>query len=221
MVEAATQRLTMIVVVCVDDNSGIGDDKGNVDDNADDEGSEVYPLDSVAMAMATKLRGLARRVSYEVALSSSQADVLEYYDREVNSPSGSFNIPAVLRVPYILQAVKKRQAGNTLSRRGVFRRDGYICQYCFSDKDLMVDHVIPASRGGRWTWENFVTACSSCNSRKGHKTLEEAKMTLIKMPKEPKEYEIIYLPISSSVLTLLNKKKMEMPEEWQQYLSES
>ncbi|GAB2211060.1 hypothetical protein Droror1_Dr00016351 [Drosera rotundifolia] len=150
-----------------------------------------------------------------------KADVLEYYDRAVNSPSGSFYIPAVLRVPYILQAVKKRQVENTLSRRGVFRRDGYICQYCFSDKDLTVDHVVPASRGGRRTWENLVTACSSCNSRKGHKTLEEAKMTLIKMPKVPKEYEIIYLPIASSVLTLLKKKKIEMPEEWQQYLSES
>lgn len=33
-----------------------------------------------------------------VNVSYTQADVLEYYDQTVNSPNGSFYIPAVLRV---------------------------------------------------------------------------------------------------------------------------
>ncbi|KAK9098698.1 hypothetical protein Syun_025743 [Stephania yunnanensis] len=38
-----------------------------------------------------------------------QADVLEYYDRTVNSSNGSFYIPDVLRVPHLLQVVKRRR----------------------------------------------------------------------------------------------------------------
>jgi len=39
--------------------------------------------------------------SYDFRFCFIQADVLEYYDKTVNSPSGSFYIPAVLRVcPY-------------------------------------------------------------------------------------------------------------------------
>jgi 5-methylcytosine-specific restriction endonuclease McrA len=46
-----------------------------------------------------------------------------------------------------------------------------------------MDHVLAASRGGKWEWENLVTACSSCNVKKGNKTLEEARMKLMKSPR--------------------------------------
>ncbi|KAL6997452.1 hypothetical protein U1Q18_007579 [Sarracenia purpurea var. burkii] len=58
----------------------------------------------------------------------SEADVLEYYDQTVNSPSGSFYIPAVLRVPHLLQVVKRRRIKNTLSRKNIFYRDSFTCQ---------------------------------------------------------------------------------------------
>ncbi|GKA54158.1 hypothetical protein Tco_0753107 [Tanacetum coccineum] len=57
-----------------------------------------------------------------------KADVLEYYDQTVNSPNGSFYIPAVLRVPHLLQVVKRRRTISTLSRKNILARDNFSCQ---------------------------------------------------------------------------------------------
>jgi len=57
-----------------------------------------------------------------------QADVLEYYDQTVSSPSGSFYIPAVLRVPQLLQVVKRRRVKQSLSRKNILFRDEFTCQ---------------------------------------------------------------------------------------------
>ena len=66
-----------------------------------------------------------------------------------------------------------------LTRREVFARDGYTCQYCGRQTgDLTLDHVVPRHRGGAHTWDNLVTACKACNHRKGGKLLEEAKLRL-------------------------------------------
>ena len=40
--------------------------------------------------------------------------------------------------------------------------------------------------GGGHSWENLVTACKSCNHRKGGKTLEEARYRLHRAPFEPR-----------------------------------
>ncbi|XP_030525989.2 uncharacterized protein LOC115737782 isoform X3 [Rhodamnia argentea] len=56
------------------------------------------------------------------------ADVLEYYDQTVDSPSGSFYIPAVLRVPHLLQVIKRRIIRTNLNRKNIFYRDSYSCQ---------------------------------------------------------------------------------------------
>lgn len=147
-----------------------------------------------------------------------KADVLEYYDQTVNSPRGSFYIPAVLRVPHLLQVVKRRRIKNSLSRKHIFFRDSFTCQYCSSHENLTIDHVLPSARGGQWKWENLVTACSECNSKKGQKTVEEAKMKLVKLPKAPKEYDIVAIPLTSSAIRMLRMRK-GTPEEWRQYLS--
>jgi len=65
-------------------------------------------------------------------------------------------------------------------KRAVFRRDAYTCMYC-GDKPsvdlLSMDHVKPKKHGGTSIWENIVTACKSCNTRKGAKSLEQAGMS--------------------------------------------
>lgn len=149
-----------------------------------------------------------------------KADVLEYYDQTVSSPSGSFYIPAVLRVPQLLQVVKRRRVKQCLSRKNILYRDGFSCQYCSSEDDLTIDHVIPTSRGGKWEWENLVAACSRCNSRKGHKTLLQANMKLRKVPKAPKEFDIIAVPLTKSAFRTI-RRKQGLPEEWLQYLAGS
>ncbi|KAI3437088.1 HNHc domain-containing protein [Psidium guajava] len=151
---------------------------------------------------------------------TEKADVLEYYDQTVNSPSGSFYIPAVLRVPHLLQVVKRRRVKNNLSRKNLLYRDSYTCQYCSSGENLTIDHVLPISRGGEWTWENLVTACAKCNSKKGHKTIEEANMKLLKTPKAPKDFDILAIPLTSAAVKMLRVRK-GTPEEWRQYLGRS
>jgi 5-methylcytosine-specific restriction endonuclease McrA len=72
-----------------------------------------------------------------------------------------------------------------LSRQNVFRRDGNKCIYCGSHDDLTLDHVLPKSRGGKTNWDNLVTACRRCNSRKGDLTPEEMGFSLPKKPYKP------------------------------------
>jgi 5-methylcytosine-specific restriction endonuclease McrA len=41
------------------------------------------------------------------------------------------------------------------------------CAYCGAASDaLQRDCVLPISRGGRYTWDNVVPACRSCNTSK-------------------------------------------------------
>ena len=75
--------------------------------------------------------------------------------------------------------------GVVLNRQNIFRRDGNKCQYCGSGRDLTLDHVMPRSRGGRSSWDNLVTACKGCNSRKGDWTPDEAAMPLRQSPFKP------------------------------------
>ena len=73
-----------------------------------------------------------------------------------------------------------------LTRREVFRRDNYTCQYCGKhETNLTVDHVHPRHMGGEHIWTNVVAACASCNHRKGGRPLHEVHMHLMHIPKEP------------------------------------
>jgi 5-methylcytosine-specific restriction endonuclease McrA len=74
------------------------------------------------------------------------------------------------------------------SRRNIFKRDRYTCQFCGSQpgpENLTIDHVLPKSRGGVSSWENCVLACLECNKRKSNRTPDEAKMVLRKAPRKP------------------------------------
>jgi hypothetical protein len=63
-----------------------------------------------------------------------------------------------------------------MDRNEIFARDGWRCVYCgrvFEPADLTVDHVQPRARQGDHSGGNLVTACRSCNTRKGALKLEE------------------------------------------------
>lgn len=115
-----------------------------------------------------------------------KVEILEFHKITISSPSRSFQLPAVMRLkqyirPYLSLSVR-------LSRQNIFLRDNHICQYCytkFSEKKLTIDHVIPLSKGGRHEWTNVVTACSSCNNKKGDKSLEKSGMRLLAQPEKP------------------------------------
>lgn len=203
-------------------------DGGDDDSEEEEVEEEEVGFDEFARDELSCFRGLVLDISYRpvnvvcwkraICLEfMEKADVLEYYDQTVPSAQGSFYIPAVLRVPHLLQVVKRRRIKHSLSRKNIFYRDNYTCQYCSSKENLTIDHVMPISRGGEWTWENLVTACSRCNSRKGQKTLEETCMKLLKIPKVPKDFDILAIPLTSDAVKMLRTRK-GVPEEWLQYL---
>jgi 5-methylcytosine-specific restriction endonuclease McrA len=75
------------------------------------------------------------------------------------------------------------------SRHNVFVRDSFTCQYCckkFGEKKLNLDHVVPRDKGGKTTWENIVTSCIRCNTRKANKLVHEANMRLLREPRRPR-----------------------------------
>lgn len=87
-----------------------------------------------------------------------------------------------------------------LTNRELFLRDAQLCMYCggeFQASELTRDHVVPLSRGGRDRWQNVVTACKHCNTRKGCRKPEEANMPLLAIP---------YVPNWAEYLALSNRK---------------
>lgn len=75
------------------------------------------------------------------------------------------------------------------TRDNLFERDDHRCQYCgnhFEPSNLNMDHVIPRDRGGRTSWENIVTSCIKCNSRKANRLPHQADMHLIRKPERPR-----------------------------------
>jgi len=96
-----------------------------------------------------------------------------------------------LRVPEVVTLTRyDRVPANTVtfSRRNIFKRDRYTCQYCGKQpgsEELTIDHVLPRSRGGGSNWQNCVLACVECNHRKADRTPSEARMALKTKPKRP------------------------------------
>ena len=83
-----------------------------------------------------------------------------------------------------------------LTNTALFARDQHLCLYCgqdFARPHLTRDHVMPLSRGGRDIWENVVTACFHCNSRKGGRTPQQASMPLLAVPYRPSWIEHLIL----------------------------
>jgi 5-methylcytosine-specific restriction endonuclease McrA len=91
--------------------------------------------------------------------------------------------PSIIRLEDMIHRPRPRVK---LTRREVFRRDNYTCQYCGKrDGNLTVDHVHPRHMGGAHIWTNVVAACASCNHHKGGRPMEEVHMHLLHVPKEP------------------------------------
>jgi len=76
-----------------------------------------------------------------------------------------------------------RKSISAAVRFSIMRRDGFRCRYCGRSAahiELVLDHVIPFSRGGRCDETNLVTACIECNAGKSatQLTAEEAAYVL-------------------------------------------
>ena len=150
-------------------------------------------------------------------------DIIDFYkDDFINGVNNKkYPIPAVARTKRFFKITKQTV---TFSRKNIFIRDNFTCQYCnnrFSYSELTYDHVIPKSvwnsnNGSPTCWTNIVTACIPCNRKKGNKTPKQANMALHNLPTVPHKSPK-YLPVSH----YLSKIRTEIPQEWIVYLPES
>jgi 5-methylcytosine-specific restriction protein A len=60
------------------------------------------------------------------------------------------------------------------------RTDGH-CWYCgdILSSNLCIDHIVPLSRGGADSEENYRASCRQCNAEKGSKLLYQYRLTFM------------------------------------------
>jgi 5-methylcytosine-specific restriction endonuclease McrA len=150
-------------------------------------------------------------------------EIIDFYKDDYICGTNNKKIP----IPAVVKTAKyfrlNHQSVN-FSRKNLFIRDNYSCQYCGCEKEinqLTYDHVIPKSIwnkniGSPTCWTNIVTACVECNRRKGNRTPKEANMPLKNLPIVPNKSSK-YLPVRG----LLLKIRSDIPAEWTVYLPES
>jgi 5-methylcytosine-specific restriction endonuclease McrA len=116
--------------------------------------------------------------------------------------------PAVIRLRTYV-AVPRDVHRRKITRRAVFARDGWTCQYCGSRSSLTVDHVVPRSKGGASSWDNIVASCAPCNRRKGDALPKQVGMRLQRHPRMPGPQ--VFIHVASPTI----------PDNWKQYLPEA
>lgn len=144
--------------------------------NADMQPVSLLPLSTVSWQEAIRYMVLGK------------VEVLAWYDHWiVRSERWQTAVPSVI----LLKEYQRPTTVARLSKRNVFLRDQYQCQYCgteVTDATATLDHVHPISLGGKTTWENSTTACKPCNYKKGPYI---DKMRPSKKPYKPHFWELV------------------------------
>ena len=142
-----------------------------------------------------------------VLVIGGKAEILEANHRGLASPTTVFPSPSVIRLMYMIRRPRPRVK---LTRREIFIRDEFTCQYCGrQNHELTIDHIIPRSRGGPHAWENVVASCKSCNHHKGGKSVAEARMALRNQPHEPR---------AGAYYTIERRLDFAIQDAWQKFL---
>ncbi|TCD47708.1 HNH endonuclease [Chlorobium sp. N1] len=130
--------------------------------------------------------------------------VTHHPERFICTVTRSYPMPSIVRLTMFVRLPYKRIM---LNRKNILRRDAYQCQYCGrTEEQLTIDHIIPRSRGGEDSWENLITACRKCNTKKGNRTPKEASMQLMKKAERPNH------------LMFMQQLTTAATEDWKPYL---
>lgn len=141
-----------------------------------------------------------------VLLLKEKAEMIERADWQLHSENTTLSRPMVIRlVSYV--RIPRHGDRRKITRRAVFARDDWTCQYCGSRANLTVDHVVPRSKGGSSDWENIVASCAPCNRRKGNSLLNNSGMRLTRTPRTPNPN--VFIQVASPTI----------PAAWQAYLA--
>jgi 5-methylcytosine-specific restriction endonuclease McrA len=141
-----------------------------------------------------------------VLVLKERAEILECSEWSLHAESMTLPRPTVIRlVTYV--RIPRDAHRRKITRRAVFARDRWTCQYCGSERsNLTVDHVIPRSKGGTSGWDNIVTCCAPCNRRKGDRLPRQADMIPHRAPKAPSPTVFIHVATP------------RIPAAWERYL---
>lgn len=168
-----------------------------------------------------------------VAILGKKATMVSAYEGlRIRSQNFEMEHPAVI----VLNKFMPLRPKLRFNRANILARDGYVCQYCGKRpeakasgkpnlEDLTIDHVVPRAQaqdgkvyipwGKRFVpvtcWENVVTACLSCNSRKADASLEKVGYKLPSAPRKP----------TASESVVIGFRRIKIPSEWKQYLPPS
>jgi 5-methylcytosine-specific restriction endonuclease McrA len=143
-----------------------------------------------------------------VLLLKSKAELVEHASWALRSERMSMSRPLVIRlVSYV--RIPRDAHRRKITRRAVFARDRWECQYCGARSNLTVDHVVPRSRGGDSSWENIVASCAPCNRRKGDRLPRQVGMKLQRLPATPSPH--IFIHVASPTI----------PAAWRVYLPDA
>lgn len=139
-----------------------------------------------------------------ILVGKGKAELLENHRGQLRTVDAIIEAPSIIRLVYL---IKRPFLPRKLSKKEVFLRDRFTCQYCGKkSQDLTLDHVIPRRQHGPHTWNNVVAACTKCNLRKAGRTPAEASMTLVNEPR---------VPDPNPYLILQNRSILE---EWRPYI---
>lgn len=137
-------------------------------------------------------------------------------EQVIQGGRAQFKVPEVI---LLTRYDKFPQQRVNFSRRTIYKRDDFTCQYCGckpGTEELTIDHVVPKSYGGKTTWENCVLSCTSCNARKAdrvpkgyeHTGISLFPVQLRKQPKKPK-------------FQLFKGDRRNIPDSWNAFISEA
>ncbi len=141
-----------------------------------------------------------------VLLLKDKAELIERSDWQLHSATATMARPVVIRlVSYV--RIPRDTHRRKITRRAVFARDDWTCQYCGARSNLTVDHVVPRSKGGPSSWENIVASCAPCNRRKGNALPRQAGMRLTREPRSPSPH--VFIQVASPTI----------PAAWRAYLA--
>ena len=122
-------------------------------------------------------------------VAGDKAEIIETYDdKYLNTFKGAIEAPCVIRLKHFIAPSKDMIFYKPFTRKNVYIRDGGKCQYCgcaLTLKSLTFDHVTPRSQGGLTCWQNIVSACLKCNTKKNNRTPHQAGMKLLQKPYAP------------------------------------
>ena len=173
------------------------------------------------------------------AVLTNKATMVAGYGVYIRSVHFRIEMPSVIALKHYQKTPSRPPR---VSRRNVYLRDGFKCQYCMVNKewriqpsityltitpeqhcclyqgsfhpsDLSLDHVVPRVQGGKLTWNNVATACRACNFKKGQTVPEDLSRIGMKLRKLPTVPSMYELQAKSK-----KYRRVKAHPDWEDYL---